>query len=89
VLPHIFALPDVAGLDFRPVIAAPSLAGLGNGFTMPHTFLASEDQMDTAKTFLFVVNDAPYGDERPYNALRLARTLPGGWKPFPLYRAYG
>lgn len=25
--------------------------------------------------FLFIVNNAPYGDERPYNALRLAMTL--------------
>ena len=24
---------------------------------------------------LFVINDAPYGDERPYNALRLALNL--------------
>ena len=28
----------------------------------------SEDK----KTYLFIVNDAPYGNERPYNALRLA-----------------
>jgi len=27
------------------------------------------------KTYLFVVNDAPYGNERPYNALRLALNL--------------
>lgn len=27
------------------------------------------------KTFLFVVNDAPYGNERPYNALRHAMNL--------------
>lgn len=26
-------------------------------------------------TTLFILNDAPYGNERPYNALRLARTL--------------
>ncbi len=26
-------------------------------------------------TYLFIVNDAPYGDERPYNALRLALNL--------------
>ena len=25
--------------------------------------------------YLFVVNDAPYGNERPYNALRLALNL--------------
>ncbi len=31
----------------------------------------SEDK----KTYLFVVNDAPYGNERPYNALRLALAL--------------
>lgn len=24
---------------------------------------------------LFIINDAPYGDERPYNALRLANAL--------------
>lgn len=27
------------------------------------------------KKFLFIVNDAPYGSERPYNALRLAYNL--------------
>jgi uncharacterized protein involved in oxidation of intracellular sulfur len=25
--------------------------------------------------YLFVINNAPYGDERPYNALRLAMNL--------------
>lgn len=28
-------------------------------------------------TTLFILNDAPYGNERPYNALRLARSLAG------------
>jgi uncharacterized protein involved in oxidation of intracellular sulfur len=27
------------------------------------------------KTILFIINDSPYGDERPYNALRLAINL--------------
>jgi uncharacterized protein involved in oxidation of intracellular sulfur len=27
------------------------------------------------KHFLFIINNAPYGDERPYNALRLAHNL--------------
>jgi uncharacterized protein involved in oxidation of intracellular sulfur len=27
------------------------------------------------ETYLFIINNAPYGDERPYNALRLAMTL--------------
>ena len=27
------------------------------------------------KSYLFVINNAPYGDERPYNALRLAHNL--------------
>ena len=27
------------------------------------------------KNILFVINDAPYGDERPFNALRLALNL--------------
>jgi uncharacterized protein involved in oxidation of intracellular sulfur len=27
------------------------------------------------KIYLFVINDAPYGNERPYNALRLAYDL--------------
>ena len=27
------------------------------------------------KTYLFIINDAPYGNERPYNALRLALAL--------------
>ncbi|HAX03493.1 MAG: hypothetical protein A2Y45_09955 [Tenericutes bacterium GWC2_34_14] len=26
-------------------------------------------------TYLFIVNDSPYGNEKPYNALRLAMTL--------------
>lgn len=25
--------------------------------------------------YLFIINNAPYGDERPYNALRLAMSL--------------
>ncbi len=29
----------------------------------------------TSKKFLFIINDAPYGNERPYNALRLAHNL--------------
>jgi len=29
----------------------------------------------TAQTYLLVINDAPYGNERPYNALRLAMNL--------------
>ncbi len=31
--------------------------------------------MDAARKYLFVINDAPYGSERPYNALRLALNL--------------
>jgi uncharacterized protein involved in oxidation of intracellular sulfur len=31
--------------------------------------------METLKKYLIVINDAPYGDERPYNALRLALTI--------------
>lgn len=31
--------------------------------------------MESSKTFLIIVNDAPYGNERPYNALRLALNL--------------
>ncbi len=27
---------------------------------------------DSTKSILFVVNDGPYGSERPYNALRMA-----------------
>jgi uncharacterized protein involved in oxidation of intracellular sulfur len=27
------------------------------------------------RKFLFIINNAPYGDERPYNALRLAHNL--------------
>jgi uncharacterized protein involved in oxidation of intracellular sulfur len=30
---------------------------------------------ETAKQYLFIVNDGPYGTERPYNALRLALKL--------------
>lgn len=28
-----------------------------------------------SKSYLFIINDAPYGDERPCNALRLAHNL--------------
>jgi uncharacterized protein involved in oxidation of intracellular sulfur len=34
-----------------------------------------ETTVDALRDFLFVVNDAPYGNERPYNALRLALNL--------------
>ncbi len=27
------------------------------------------------KTYLFIINDGPYGNERPFNALRLAMSL--------------
>jgi uncharacterized protein involved in oxidation of intracellular sulfur len=30
---------------------------------------------DSQKNFLFVINDSPYGNERPYNAFRLALNL--------------
>jgi uncharacterized protein involved in oxidation of intracellular sulfur len=30
---------------------------------------------DGRKSFLFIINDSPYGNERPYNALRLAMNL--------------
>ncbi|HEY4690948.1 MAG TPA: DsrE family protein [Anaerolineae bacterium] len=30
---------------------------------------------EETKQYLFIVNDAPYGNERPYNALRLALNL--------------
>jgi len=30
---------------------------------------------DGKRTYLFIFNDSPYGDERPYNALRLAMNL--------------
>jgi uncharacterized protein involved in oxidation of intracellular sulfur len=30
---------------------------------------------DQTKTYLFIINDGPYGNERPYNALRLALDL--------------
>lgn len=30
---------------------------------------------DPTKTYLFIINDGPYGNERPYNALRLALEL--------------
>jgi uncharacterized protein involved in oxidation of intracellular sulfur len=29
----------------------------------------------SSKTYLFIINNGPYGDERPYNALRLALNL--------------
>jgi uncharacterized protein involved in oxidation of intracellular sulfur len=30
---------------------------------------------ETQKNVLFIINDAPYGSERPYNAMRLALNL--------------
>ncbi len=30
---------------------------------------------ENKKAYLFIVNDGPYGNERPYNALRLALAL--------------
>lgn len=30
---------------------------------------------EVTQTYLFIINDAPYGNERPYNALRLALNL--------------
>jgi uncharacterized protein involved in oxidation of intracellular sulfur len=33
------------------------------------------EESNHAKRFLFVINDAPYGNERPYNALRLALNI--------------
>ena len=30
---------------------------------------------EITKSYLFIINNAPYGDERPYNALRLAHNL--------------
>ena len=32
----------------------------------------SENQ---TRTYLFIINDSPYGNERPYNALRLALNM--------------
>jgi uncharacterized protein involved in oxidation of intracellular sulfur len=34
-----------------------------------------ENPPEIAKHFLFIVNDSPYGIERPYNALRLAMNI--------------
>jgi uncharacterized protein involved in oxidation of intracellular sulfur len=33
------------------------------------------EESNHAKRYLFVINDAPYGNERPYNALRLALNI--------------
>ena len=30
---------------------------------------------NSTKEYLFIINNGPYGDERPYNALRLALNL--------------
>ena len=30
---------------------------------------------DGRKNYLFIINDGPYGNERPYNALRLAMNI--------------
>lgn len=37
--------------------------------------MIAEQSVRTARHVLFIINDAPYGNERPYNALRLALTL--------------
>ena len=34
-----------------------------------------ENSAENGKNFLFIVNDSPYGIERPYNAFRLAMNL--------------
>lgn len=31
--------------------------------------------MESSRKYLIVINDGPYGDERPYNALRMALNL--------------
>jgi len=31
--------------------------------------------MDVTRKYLIIINDAPYGGERPYNAMRLAMNL--------------
>jgi len=46
--------------------------------------LGAKDTMteETKRNYLFIINDAPYGNERPYNALRLAMNLakePDAW----------
>jgi uncharacterized protein involved in oxidation of intracellular sulfur len=35
----------------------------------------TETPAESLKKFLFIVNDSPYGIERPYNALRLAMNI--------------
>lgn len=35
----------------------------------------STEATATTQEYLFIINDAPYGNERPYNALRLALNL--------------
>lgn len=35
----------------------------------------SVEAIASNRDFLFIINDAPYGNERPYNALRLALNL--------------
>jgi uncharacterized protein involved in oxidation of intracellular sulfur len=35
----------------------------------------TDNPAEDMKKFLFIVNDSPYGIERPYNALRLAMNL--------------
>jgi uncharacterized protein involved in oxidation of intracellular sulfur len=42
-------------------------ASFGGGLSAP----GKEDRVE----YLFIINDAPYGNERPYNALRLALNL--------------
>lgn len=35
----------------------------------------STETTATTQDYLFIINDGPYGNERPYNALRLALNL--------------
>ncbi len=37
------------------------------------------------KSFLFILNEAPYGNERPYNGLRLAMDLQKKGAPVKLF----
>jgi sulfur relay (sulfurtransferase) complex TusBCD TusD component (DsrE family) len=41
----------------------------------PENLVWGDYMEEQARSFLFIINDSPYGNERPYNALRLALNL--------------
>jgi uncharacterized protein involved in oxidation of intracellular sulfur len=49
------------------------MLSLGGKIGQAQKFTTKENVMSEA--YLFIINNGPYGDERPYNAMRLAMNL--------------